>query len=96
MHKVLLHVSSYRHFKRGDIVIGNLPIAMVAALNKRGVRFFAICMHTSVDHRGVELNAKQMDAVGAKLIEYRVQKVKHRASESPFWKLSNATQGNNP
>jgi len=59
----------------GDVVIGNLPIHLVAAVFRRGARYLHLCLHIPRDSRGRELDARQMEAFGARLEEFIVQEV---------------------
>jgi CRISPR-associated protein Csx16 len=57
----------------GDIVHGTLPVHLVAAINARGARFF----HLEVDggERGQEWSADDLERLGARLVEYRAERV---------------------
>jgi CRISPR-associated protein Csx16 len=59
----------------GDLVLGSLPTHIVAALNVKGVRFKHLAYDTPPDLRGKELTADDLERLGAKLVEYRVEKV---------------------
>lgn len=48
----------------GDVVIGDLPPHRVAELQARGARF-----------RSLELDADEMERLGARLVAYRVERV---------------------
>lgn len=61
--------------KAGDVVIGTLPIQHVAAVNKRGARYFHLEMDIPADQRGANLSADDMERFGAKLVEYEARAV---------------------
>lgn len=58
----------------GDEVIGILPIQLAAAVCAKGGRYFHLEMNVPLEWRGKELSAEQLDAFGAKLVEYTVHK----------------------
>lgn len=58
--------------KRGDVVIGTLPIREVAALRSKGVRYLGLDLRVPEQDRGRELTATQMVAYGATLTDYHV------------------------
>lgn len=65
----------------GDVVLGSLPIQLVAEVNRRGGRYLHLELDLPVHARGRDLSADDMDAFGAKLVEYEAKKVargKHR------------------
>ena len=57
----------------GDLVIGNLGIQQVAALQARGVRYQHLCLDLEPEERGVELTPAEMRARGARLEAYEVR-----------------------
>lgn len=59
----------------GDTVIGTLPVNLAAAVCARGARYLHLSLDLPAERRGRELNAADMAACGARLEEYRVQKV---------------------
>ena len=59
----------------GDVVIGTLPVSLVAELNARGARYMHLVLDLPPDMRGRELSADEMTACGARLEEYRVERV---------------------
>lgn len=59
----------------GDMVIGPLPIQLIAAINARGARYFHIEMDLPEEARQRELTADEMDRFGAKPVEYRAERV---------------------
>lgn len=54
----------------GDVVIGNLPIHLAAAVLRRGGRYLHLCLEVPRDFRGRELDAGRMARFGARLEEY--------------------------
>lgn len=59
----------------GDVVVGILPLNLVAEVNAKGGRFFALDMNVPSELRGVEMTAQLMDELGARLQEYRVEAI---------------------
>jgi CRISPR-associated protein Csx16 len=55
----------------GDVVIGTLPINLVAEVCARGARYLHLSLHAPLDLRGQELTVDQLDSAGARLEEYR-------------------------
>lgn len=56
----------------GDVVIGTLPVHVVAAIQRRGARYLHLEMDVPAEWRGRDLSADDMDCCGAKLVAYRV------------------------
>lgn len=56
----------------GDVVMGTLPVQLVAELNQRGAHYWHLSMDIPESMRGAELSADQMDEYGARLEEFRV------------------------
>lgn len=59
----------------GDTVIGTLPVNLAAAVCANGARYLHLTLDLPPDWRGRELSAAQMAACGARLEEFRVEKV---------------------
>jgi CRISPR-associated protein Csx16 len=59
----------------GDTAIGSLPLHLAAEICQRGVRFLHLTLDIPAEWRGRELNADELDAAGARLEEFRVEKV---------------------
>ena len=57
----------------GDLVIGTLPINLVAALCARGARYVHLTLELPAEARGRELTAAELDRFGARLTCYEVQ-----------------------
>lgn len=61
--------------RAGDIVLGTLPINLAAEVCARGGRFFNLSLDVPPEARGRELSADELDRFGARLEEYRVEKL---------------------
>lgn len=61
--------------QQGDVVVGILPLNLVAEVNAKGGRFFALDMNVPAELRGVEMTAQLMTELGARLQEYRVEAI---------------------
>jgi len=59
----------------GDIVAGSLPVHLAARVCARGGRYFHLELHVPPELRGTALDADTMDALGARLTEFRVQRM---------------------
>ena len=57
----------------GDLVIGSLPVHLVAEICRRGGRYKHLSMDIPPSHRGQELSADDMERFGARLEEFRVE-----------------------
>ena len=58
----------------GDLVIGTLPVSLVADINARGARYMHLVIDIPPEARGRELTADDMEAFGARLEEYEVNR----------------------
>jgi CRISPR-associated protein Csx16 len=58
----------------GDLVIGTLPVNLIAAVQDRGCGYLNLSMELPRELRGRELTADQLNACGARLQAYRVEK----------------------
>ena len=61
--------------KAGDLVLGTLPVNLIAEVNQRGGRYFHLTLELPVELRGQELSAAMMQAQGARLEEFVARKV---------------------
>ena len=61
--------------KQGDVVIGSLPVNLAAEVCSRGGRYLHLSLELPVDLRGRELTADDMHALGARIEEFRVEKI---------------------
>jgi len=59
----------------GDTLIGTLPVNLAAAVCKRGGRYLHLSLDLPSTLRGRELSAEQMRACGARIEEFRIQRV---------------------
>lgn len=59
----------------GDIVIGSLPVNLVAQLNRKGARYLHLSLNLSPEWRGLELSVEQMRQCQARLEEFRVERI---------------------
>lgn len=59
----------------GDIVIGSLPVNLVAELNLKQARYLHLTLELPPEWRGVELNAEQMRQCNARLEEFRAERL---------------------
>ena len=55
---------------RGDWVIGNLPIQLIADICSRDARYLHLEMEVPEEMRGKELTVNDMDRFQARLVEY--------------------------
>ena len=68
----LTHLDSPDALVAGDVVIGSLPINIVADLNARGIIYMHLSLYIPEALRGCELSADQLSALDAKLEVYHV------------------------
>lgn len=61
--------------KPGDTVIGTLPLHLAAAVCACGARFFHLALDVPAELRGKELDAQQLAACGARIEEFRIERV---------------------
>ncbi len=61
-----------RSINPGDLVIGSLPVHLVAEICRRGGRYKHLSMQVPPEARGRELTAEEMERYGARLEEFRV------------------------
>ncbi len=59
----------------GDIIIGTLPVNLVAEVCARGARYRHLAFAASFESRGRELSADELDSAGASIEEYHVDAV---------------------
>lgn len=71
------HIDSNNYPTAGDIVIGTLPIHMVATLNAAGVRFIHLELILPSTARGVELDREVIEQSKPQLKEYLVWGINH-------------------
>lgn len=61
------------NIQAGDVVIGTLPVNLIAKINNKGGRYFHLSMDLPADARGKELTADDMSRYKARLEEYRAE-----------------------
>lgn len=61
--------------ERGDVVIGTLPIHLVARINALGARYLHLTMDMKVEDRARDLSADEMDSRDARIEEYQVKAI---------------------
>ncbi len=66
---------SVEEVKAGDTVIGTLPLNLAAQVCAKGARFLYLSLELPPNARGKELSASEMEEYGAKLEEFRVEKI---------------------
>jgi len=59
----------------GDLVLGTLPVHIAADVCARGGRYLHLAMEIPKERRGDELSADDMTQFGARLEEFRIQRV---------------------
>tara|TARA_R100000935_G_scaffold58834_1_gene98399 strand:+ start:10281 stop:10589 length:309 start_codon:yes stop_codon:yes gene_type:complete len=73
--KHLTHLDNYSQLSEGDIIVGSLPINLVADLAERSVGYIHLSLYIPEHLRGIELSAKQLSQLDAKLEAYSVQRI---------------------
>lgn len=71
----LTHLDSYDNLCAEDVVVGSLPINIVADLAECGVSYRHLSLSIPEHLRGIELTAKQLSSFDAKLEEYAVRRI---------------------
>ena len=65
--------------QESDVVIGTLPVHLAAAVSARGARFLNLSLDLPPDERGKELSTDDLERFGARLEEYRLERIgEHR------------------
>lgn len=59
----------------GDVVIGSLPVHLVAELCARGACYLHLVLPLAAELRGKELSADELEALGAHLHPYRAERL---------------------
>lgn len=67
----------------GDVVLGTLPIHLVARVCARGGRYLHLSLEVPPEWRGRELSAADLRACGARLEAYRVMAETPPATTAP-------------
>lgn len=72
--RILIHLEM-NEINPGDVVIGTLPVHLAAELCACGARYLHLAVNPPAERRGLELTADDLARFGARLIEYRVERV---------------------
>lgn len=59
----------------GDSVIGSLPVNLAGEVCALGARYFHLSLSLAAEQRGEELTSEQMRDAGAKIEEYKVERL---------------------
>lgn len=59
----------------GDMILGTLPVSLIAEVNICGGRYFHLTLELPPEIRGKELTADDMRTYGARLEEYAAQRL---------------------
>lgn len=70
----LEHLASIDGLMSGDVVIGNLPVNIIANINALGVRYVHLSLDVPARLRGAELTVDQLNDCHVTLQTYHVQK----------------------
>lgn len=62
--------------RAGDTVIGTLPVQRVAEVNAAGARYLHLSIDLPAELRGRELSAGDLERLGARLEEYRAERIR--------------------
>lgn len=66
--------------KAGDVILGTLPVNLIAEVNERGGRYFHLTLELPADLRGQELTPQLMQEYGARLEEFHAHKILNPSS----------------
>jgi CRISPR-associated protein Csx16 len=69
---VVSHLDDEQRFEPGDRVCGVLPLAAAARICAQGASPWVISVNVPLALRGQELSNRQLDELGARLVEYEV------------------------
>ena len=61
--------------KPGDTILGTVPFELAADVIARGGKYFNLEMKVPAEFRGKDLTAADMNRFGARLQEYRVERL---------------------
>lgn len=67
------------HVVAGDVVIGTLPVHLIAKLCERDIEYWHISLNLRAIDRGQELTVDQMKALGVRIERFKVQNVNSHA-----------------
>lgn len=68
-----------QQLRPGDIVIGTLPVNLAGEVCARGGRYLHLTLEVPSEWRGAELCAGDMRRFGARVEEYRIERVTNYA-----------------
>lgn len=71
----LTHLNDIRDFDFGDVIIGVLPLPLIAKLTKKGVMYIHFSIEIPLEYRGMELNEALLEKLNPKLEQFEVTKV---------------------
>lgn len=71
----LTHLDNYDNLCAEDVVVGSLPINIVADLAEYGVSYRHLSLYIPEHLRGIELTANQLSSLDAKLEGYDVRRI---------------------
>ena len=71
----LTHLENYNDLSAGDVVVGSLPINIVADLAQYGVSYLHLSLYIPEHLRGIELTAEQLSSLDARREEYEIRRV---------------------
>lgn len=71
----LAHLTEETILCADDCIAGILPANKIAELNRRGIRYFHLCIDIPEILRGTELSAAILENLGAQLKEFYVHQV---------------------
>jgi CRISPR-associated protein Csx16 len=71
------HLDTAKSPKAGDTVIGNLPVHIIATLNRQGVRFVNLQIRLNAEQRGKEVDLQGFEQTLPSITEFLVWEVDH-------------------
>lgn len=72
--EVIVHLD-VTQVRAGDMVIGSLPVNLAAGVCARGGRYLHLSLDLPAEARGLELTTAAMRRYGARVEEYRVERI---------------------
>ncbi|MFA0465416.1 CRISPR-associated protein Csx16 [Vibrio breoganii] len=70
----LTHLTDVSSFEFGDMVIGVLPLPIVAKLNQKGVAYFHFTLDIPLEYRGMELCEETLQKLSPRLEQFEVSR----------------------
>lgn len=61
--------------RAGDTVVGTLPVQSIADICSRGAHYLHLVLDLPEHMRGTELTLEQLDALGARLEQFRAERI---------------------